>query len=128
MPTTGPGHLASCLVGALLLGLAVLVFWFAALLADGTVSRNHALGIRLPSLLRSDQAWREGHRAARGPLRAGAAGCGILAVVSAALGGSPTPYVVVVLGAVVVLLAGVAVATFRAQRAASAAAGASTAR
>lgn len=118
MPTTGPGFLASCLVAALLLGLAVVVYWFAALLADGAVSRNHAMGIRLPSLLRSDDAWRAGHSAARAPLRAGAAGSGALAVLSAALGANPTPYVVVVLGAVVVLLAGVAVATVRAHRAA----------
>ena len=122
MPTTGPGFLASCLVAALLLGLAVLVFWLAALLADGTVNRNHAMGIRLPSLLRSDEAWRAGHRAARGPLRAGAVGSGLLAVVSAALGDQPTPYVVAVLGSVVVLLGGVVAGTVRAHRAAKAAA------
>jgi hypothetical protein len=41
----------------------------------------------------------------------------VLAVLSAALGAHPTPYVVVVLGAVIVLVAGVAVAAARAHRA-----------
>ena len=32
--------------------------------ARGTLRRNHLFGIRIPSLLASDEAWTAGHRAA----------------------------------------------------------------
>ena len=43
-------------------GLAILVT--ALLAAGGRLPRNYVAGIRTPSLLRSEQAWRAGHAAA----------------------------------------------------------------
>jgi len=43
-------------------GLAILVT--ALLAAGGRLPRNYVVGIRTPSLLRSEEAWRTGHAAA----------------------------------------------------------------
>ncbi len=50
-------------VGALWLVAAVSVVT-SLLAASGKLERNHVAGIRLPSTMASDAAWRAGHRAA----------------------------------------------------------------
>jgi uncharacterized membrane protein len=49
-------------VGLLIIGVVLVVT--GVLAANERLPRNRAWGIRLRSTLRSDKAWREGHRAA----------------------------------------------------------------
>lgn len=98
-----PGWLAAALGGLLLAGGA-LVPYVVDRAAAGQVRRNHWLGIRTPSTMSSDAAWRTAHAAARGWALAsgvvvGLSGVGVLLV--AALGGTGLLAGVAVGGAVV---------------------------
>lgn len=66
---------------ALLLLLAIV----SSLAARGTVRRNFFLGIRMPQLQRSDEAWRAGHAAAAPPAWVGFALAALCAVVGVGL-------------------------------------------
>ncbi|TKR27350.1 SdpI family protein [Cellulomonas hominis] len=89
---TSPGWFAA--VGcAVLLGVLDVVIW-AVVSAAGGAGRSRSAGIRLPSLMASEEAWRAGHAAARkvmGPLLVAAA---VIAVLSVPLQLSPIAYVV----------------------------------
>lgn len=65
---TSPGWLAAvgCAVLILLVNAAI---WGLVRAASDGVGRNRLAGIRLPSLLRSDEAWRAGHDAAAATMR-----------------------------------------------------------
>lgn len=49
----------------LLVAAGVLLLWTARATATGRVGRNRLMGIRLPSTLASDEAWRAAHVRAR---------------------------------------------------------------
>lgn len=55
----------------LLTTLAILLLLLARAGRRGRLRRNHLVGIRLSTTLRTDEAWREAHRAAAPALRAG---------------------------------------------------------
>ncbi|WP_223692334.1 SdpI family protein [Leifsonia poae] len=80
----------------------------------GRIPLNHLVGIRLPSLLRSETAWRAGHEAAVTPAIVASA----LALVFSVIGlFAPLAYV----GAIVVFVGGVSWVFVRASKAATAA-------
>jgi len=102
--------------GIVLMLAAILVVGVSEAAARGRLGINGFAGIRFGSLMLSERAWREGHRAARVPmLVAGAAlfAAGLVAA-TGALGADATGAVVI--GAMVVTLAVVAVAAFVASR------------
>lgn len=115
---TGPGPGPAILVAALLtIALAGLAF-VSRMLANGTLGPNPLVGIRLPPLLASEQAWQRGHQAAVRPLTI-AAVIGFLALVgSVVTSHSVLPYLFFVGVALVVMIIGVVVAAVLAVRAA----------
>jgi hypothetical protein len=67
---------------ALKFGLAgVVVVVLGRLAATGRLPRNVLAGIRIPSTMRSDEAWRAGHRAAASALTASGLGPIVAAVI-----------------------------------------------
>jgi hypothetical protein len=88
------------------------------LAATGRLPRNIVAGIRLPSTLRSDEAWAAGHRAAASALTV--AGCGPVAAAVIAALRRPDPDAQTTLRRLGSgwLLAWIAVATFQANKAA----------
>lgn len=88
------------------------------MLGNGTLGPNPLVGIRLPALLDSEEAWQRGHRAAVRPLT-GAAIAGFLALVGSVLVSRHVlPYLVFLGIALVVMIIGVIVAAIAAVRAA----------
>jgi hypothetical protein len=79
---TSPGWFAA--IGcAVLLILVNLVIWMIVTQIANGAPRSHVAGIRLPSLLRSEEAWHAGHVAARAvmtPYLIIAVGIGVLTV------------------------------------------------
>jgi uncharacterized membrane protein len=89
---------AAVLVGAgVMIGSALLLHVLAKRAADGRLRRNGLIGIRIPSTLSSDTAWRAGHRAAQRPTDIGAAGIGLAGVLAVLLQGSKAGFVASVL-------------------------------
>lgn len=68
MASNGPGPASAILVAALLTIATAGLAGVSRLLASGTLGRNHLVGIRLPALLASEEAWQRGHQAAVRPL------------------------------------------------------------
>jgi len=98
----------------------VIVIGLGRLAATGRLPRNVVAGIRIPSTLRSDEAWDAGHRAAASALTV--AGAGPLAVGVYAVSTRKHPESQSVLTRVSTgwLLGWLGLATFRANRAARA--------
>lgn len=106
---------------AIRFGLAgVIVVGLGRLAASGRLPRNLIAGIRLPSTMRSDEAWRAGHLAAASALTA--AGFGPVAVAVIVAAKSPSGNTEAVLSRIGTgwLMAWVGFATFQASRAARA--------
>lgn len=89
--------------------------------ASGRIPRNRSVGIRLPSLLRSEQRWEAGHRAAAAPALAAAGVLAVLSVAAAVLRARGLPADPLVVGLVVVLVAAIAIMSLVAVRGARAA-------
>jgi hypothetical protein len=88
--------------------------------ATGRLPRNMFAGIRLPSTLRSDEAWDAGHRAAASAMTI--AGCGPVLAAVVAAASSPGPRARTVLSRIATawLLGWLGLATIQANRAARA--------
>jgi hypothetical protein len=88
-----PGWWAAigCAVLVLVLDAAI---WGVVSIAAGGMGRNRAAGIRLPSLMRSDAAWRAGHLAARRVMRPLLITAAVVAIVSVPAQLTPVLYVV----------------------------------
>lgn len=90
---TSPGWLGA--VGCALLVLLVNVaIWGVVSVATNGMGRNHAAGIRLPSLLHSDDAWRAGHLAAQRIMRPFLIAAAIVVIVSIPAQLAPALYLV----------------------------------
>ncbi len=111
---TPPGIAAAIAVAVLLAGVAWSFLMLGRVALTG--GRNHTVGFRLPSVMRSDAAWRAGHRAAARPLLVGAWAVTVLALLSLAASPATVPYVVVVAATVGALLVQVLWATVAAHR------------
>jgi hypothetical protein len=77
----------------LVLVLDAAIWGVVSIAADG-MGRNRAAGIRLPSLMRSDAAWRAGHLAARRVMRPLLITAAVVAIVSVPAQLTPVLYVV----------------------------------
>lgn len=65
---SSPGWFAAIACCVLLLAVNAAIWGLVSVAADG-LGRNHVAGVRLPSLMRSDEAWTAGHLAARKAMR-----------------------------------------------------------
>lgn len=71
METDLPIRIVVCVA---LVGSGILMVWMARAAASGRLKRNQIAGIRIPSTLASDEAWRVAHvRAKRASILAGVA-------------------------------------------------------
>ena len=106
---------------SLRLGLAgVIVMGLGRLAATGRLPRNLVAGIRIPSTLRSDEAWDAGHRAAASALTVAGAAPLALGVYAASTRKDPESRSVLTRAGTAWLLGWLGLATFRANRAARA--------
>jgi hypothetical protein len=107
--------------GAIKYGVSgVIVFGLGRLSATGRLPRNLFAGIRIPSTLRSDEAWDAGHRAAASALTVAGFGPVVAAAVVAAKRPSREGQTVLFRIGAGWLLAWIGLATFQASRAARA--------
>lgn len=74
---------------------AVVTTALAVLTATGTVGRNRFVGVRMPTTMRSDDAWRRAHRAALVPTVIAGAVTSATCVVSVAAGRADDPLAVI---------------------------------
>lgn len=100
-------------LGWVFVGLLVLLLVASVLAREGRVPLNPWFGIRTPSLMRSSEAWRNGHAAAVFP---SALACGAALVCSTVGLFAPVAY----LGTIVTFVGGVVWVMIRASRAAKA--------
>lgn len=100
---------------ALLIG-AVVVSVIAETTARGRVSVNGGAGIRIPSVMASEQSWQGGHRAARPYLHATAGALGLAAL--CAIFAPTTLANIALLGGMAIGIASLAAGTVAAHRAA----------
>lgn len=115
---SSPGWFATIACAVLLLVVNGAI-WGVVSMAVDRVGRNHLAGIRLPSLMRSDEAWTTGHLAARKVMRPLLAVAVMVALVSIPAQLAPVLYIVVLglsLGCTLAALGLGAVAASRAAR------------
>jgi hypothetical protein len=98
----------------------VIVLVLGRLSAAGTLPRNPLAGIRIPSTLRSDEAWKAGHRAAASALTAAGVGPVVAAAAVAARRPSPDAEKLLLRAGSVWLVCWLGIATWQASRAARA--------
>lgn len=98
----------------------VIILVLGRLSAAGRLPRNPLAGIRIPSTLRSDEAWRAGHRAAASALTAAGVGPVVAAAVIAAQRPSPDAEKLLLRAGSGWLVSWLGVATWQASRAARA--------
>lgn len=113
-PGPGPAILVAALLAVALAGLA----FVSRMLANGTLGPTPLVGIRLPALLASKEAWLRGHQAAVRPLTVTAV-LGFLALVGSVLASHRVlEYLIFVGIALAIVIIGVIVAAVMAVRAA----------
>lgn len=105
-----------------LVAAVILVPWSTRRAADGRMPRNEFGGIRIPSTMASENAWRAGHVAARGAADVAAWGLGPACVLVLVLPGV-MGFVLAALSGALWLLAWVLVGAVRASKAARAVSG-----
>ncbi|RJQ68850.1 SdpI family protein [Pseudonocardiaceae bacterium YIM PH 21723] len=105
------------LIAVLLVLISLGLCWLFAALGAGRIKRNHFVGIRIPSTLRSDAAWYAGHRAARGPSLLGSA-LSVLPAIGSAFTVDRT-HIVFILAWVLLVVGGVMAGAIAAHRAAA---------
>lgn len=88
---------ARILLFVVLLAAGIGVSWVAQAAATGRLKRNSLAGIRLPTTMASDEAWRAAHVRARPPMLC----AGVVSVAAAVLALLPLPTPVVNIGIVV---------------------------
>lgn len=90
-------------IGVVMFGVAILLWWMARAAAEGRLERNALVGIRTPSTMASDEAWLAAHQRAERPTKAAA----LISAIVAAACLVPMPeaaLVAVVLGGAAVIL------------------------
>lgn len=112
-----PGGWAAIGCAVLLLIVDAAIWGIVSVAADG-LGRNRAAGIRLPSLMRSDAAWRAGHLAARRVMRPLLVGAAVVAIVSVPAKLIPALYVVLLGLSLATTLAALVIGAVSASRAA----------
>jgi hypothetical protein len=65
---SNPGWFAAIACAVLILAVNAAIWGVVSVAADG-LGRNHVAGVRLPSVMRSDETWVAGHAAARKAMR-----------------------------------------------------------
>lgn len=111
-------QLGALVAGALLTVASVGVWRMVAAAAAGQFPRSSAVGLRTPATTASDEAWRQGHRAALPIVRSFCASAAVAAVAGAALGSWPPAGAVLVLVAAALLVSGAILGALSAHRAA----------
>ncbi|WIB72519.1 SdpI family protein [Curtobacterium sp. MCBD17_026] len=104
--------------GALLVLVVNAAIWGLVSIASDKLGRNHAAGIRLPSLMRSDEAWRAGHLAARKAMLPFLIAAAVVVVISIPAQLAPAFYVVLLGISLACTLAALGAGTLAASRAA----------
>lgn len=98
-----------------------IIYYVVSIAADGSLKTNKRSGIRFGPLLRSDQAWQDGHQAAKGPSRVTAWVVTALSCVSIPLGFThPGFYYVALVSSLLALLIGSGFSIYKALESASA--------
>ncbi|PZE89319.1 hypothetical protein DEJ00_11265 [Curtobacterium sp. MCLR17_039] len=113
-----PGWWAAIGCAVLVLIVDAAIWGIVSIAADG-LGRNRAAGIRLPSLMRSDAAWRAGHLAAHRVMRPLLITSAIVAIVSVPAQLTPVLYVVLLGLSLVSTLAALVAGAVSASRAAN---------
>jgi len=113
-----PGWWAAIGCAVLVLIVDAAIWGIVSIAADG-LGRNRAAGIRLPSLMRSDVAWRAGHLAAQRIMRPLLITSAIVAIVSVPTQLTPVLYVVLLGLSLVSTLAALVAGAVSASRAAN---------
>jgi hypothetical protein len=114
---TSPGWFAAIGCAVLIILVNLVIWMIVTQIADGA-PRSRAVGIRLPSLMRSEEAWHAGHVAARAvmaPYLVVAVGVGVLTVPVQLF---PVAYVVALGLSLATTLLALGVGSVRASRAA----------
>ena len=107
------------MLGVIILGaFGVLLIILGRMAAAGRLPRNGYVGIRLPSTMRSDEAWMAGHRAAATALTLSGIGPVALVVIAAATDPGPSSDTIVLIISLVWTLGLIALGTVQANRAA----------
>lgn len=114
---TSPGWFAAVACAVLIL-LVDATIWGMVRAASEGVGRNRVAGIRLPSLLRSDEAWRVGHVAAATTMRPWLRVAAVLVVMSIPSQLIPVLYIVLLGLSLVCAVAALGLGALSASRAA----------
>uniref|UniRef100_A0A942SX80 SdpI family protein n=1 Tax=Neobacillus citreus TaxID=2833578 RepID=A0A942SX80_9BACI len=114
---SSPGWFAAIACAVLFIVVNTAIWGVVSMAVDG-VGRNHLAGIRLPSLMRSDEAWKTGHLAARKVMRPLLVAAVVIALVSIPVQLVPVLYIVVLGLSLGCTLAALGFGAFAASRAA----------
>lgn len=114
---TSPGWLGAVSCALLVLVVNAAILGVVSIASNG-LGRNHAAGIRLPSLMRSDEAWRAGHLAARKAMLPFLIAAAVVVVISIPTQLAPAFYVVLLGISLACTLAALGAGTLAASRAA----------